>query len=223
MLTCWPNSHEPLSTLWRVPNWYCVPQLGQIPHSSAWIQASTISLILLSTYPSTVLLRSITTPVCHARGIVSNRHVMLPRHVIQNSPRTSRVLKYSLWISSQSWCLATKKRINYLWNLALGDDGIHLRVPTLCFLRPSISPVDDRRSLPALLPDSSFCFQDSPDCSLLACQYLSTVLGFPLANIELGTLLPVSWDLWPQLAFTAPTAPHWNDYKADPAIFESRS
>ncbi|KAI3353722.1 hypothetical protein L3Q82_004955 [Scortum barcoo] len=59
---------------------------------------------------------------------------MLQRRVSQDSPTTSRDLRYSGRISSTPRRLATEELANYLSDFGLGDGRVHLRVPSLCFL-----------------------------------------------------------------------------------------
>ncbi|KAI3353040.1 hypothetical protein L3Q82_019613, partial [Scortum barcoo] len=75
-----------------------------------------------------------TTPVCHSRGTVPNLHAMLQRRVSQDSPTTSRDLRYSGRISSTPGALPLQELANYLSDFGLGDGRVHLRVPSPRFL-----------------------------------------------------------------------------------------
>ncbi|KAK3562082.1 hypothetical protein QTP86_027175 [Hemibagrus guttatus] len=85
-----------------------------------------------------------------SRGTVPDHHAMLQRHVSQDSPTTSRDLRY--------WCLATKELLNYLSDLSLGDElGIlglwflyRRRCPPLCL---GIATATGTRDLTATAPD----------------------------------------------------------------------
>ncbi|KAI3369543.1 hypothetical protein L3Q82_007753 [Scortum barcoo] len=84
--------------------------------------------------PVPFLKRGTTTPVCHSRGTVPNLHAMLQRRVSQDSPTTSRDLRYSGRISSTPGALPPRSLRTTSVTSASGDGRVHLRVPSLRFL-----------------------------------------------------------------------------------------
>ncbi|KAI3369756.1 hypothetical protein L3Q82_024579, partial [Scortum barcoo] len=64
----------------------------------------------------------------------SDFSVFYKRRVSQDSPTTSRDLRYSGRISSTPGALPPRSLLNYLSDFGSGDGRVHLRVPSPCFL-----------------------------------------------------------------------------------------
>ncbi|KAG1949896.1 hypothetical protein F2P79_011597 [Pimephales promelas] len=141
------------------------------------------------TLRSPFLKRGTTTPVCHPRGTVPDRHAMLQRRVNQDSPTASRDLRYSGRISSTPGALPPRSFLTTSVTSARVMDeftsepsasassmedvtaGLR-RSSKYSFHRPTTSPVEAR----------VFASTTTRAAVRLACRYPSAASGVPRAN-----------------------------------------
>ncbi|KAI3367910.1 hypothetical protein L3Q82_026737, partial [Scortum barcoo] len=129
MWTGWANSHKPSSTL--------LESIELVQCSTTGTKTALLFLLnpRVDYRPNSPLqYPGVDLPGEAEKGTVPNLHAMLQRRVSQDSPTTSRDLRYSGRISSTPGALPPRSLRTTSVTSASGDGRVHLRVPSLRFL-----------------------------------------------------------------------------------------